>query len=265
MGLRKKQYRTGHAEFTLIELLIVISVIAILTALLLPALNNARKKARSIACVSNLKNLTSGGISYTSDYADTALVQYYNTGISGNAEAESLLRWHALVWTYAGGADRMFRCPSDETIRYQNYAPLSYALNAPTEWLDRDAETMRKGYPSGQKIGKLKNNCIYFSCAVNMPRTPFWQDGLLRRAGNVFSSSNFAFGYLTSHNSGFMGFDSNRIPLYGFGHSMGSNFGRMDGSVISLPLHAYLGHIHSPAGTKPWSIRRWCPDPGMLQ
>lgn len=54
--------------FTLVELLVVIAVIAILTALLLPALNNAREKARQIQCASNLKNLSLYVEEYKSSY-----------------------------------------------------------------------------------------------------------------------------------------------------------------------------------------------------
>ncbi len=57
-----------ESYFTLIELLIVIAIIAILTSLLLPALNSARIKAKSTQCAANLRQMGGTVIQYTMDY-----------------------------------------------------------------------------------------------------------------------------------------------------------------------------------------------------
>ena len=76
-------------RFTLVELLIVISIIAILAAMLLPALNKARTYAQQIQCVSNEKQIATGIIMYTTDFQNQ-LPATITSILKGNTENRSL-------------------------------------------------------------------------------------------------------------------------------------------------------------------------------
>jgi len=95
--------------FTLIELLVVIAIIAILAALLLPAMATARHHAQDVNCVSNLKQITAAGLMYMDDTGQTIL------DIDTNS---SLLGWMGGVGSY--GAQNILLCPSTHPVAAEN-------------------------------------------------------------------------------------------------------------------------------------------------
>ena len=211
-----------QSAFTLIELLVVIAIIAILAAMLLPALQQARARAKSTQCTNQLKSIGLGGQQYITDNNEYLPFGYTEGGNFRGYASAGLPAWFCRISGYLGHPPKNF---------YQLSSGQQYILYCPAE--EARGPEYNTYLPTAQMAQYSPTSGIFQNAKISH----------VKRPGNTI------YIFDADHNDNYrLNVQSSTQPRFTMRHSGGSNFVLYDAHVSWKKL----AHMQT-LGTRYWN------------
>ena len=177
-----------RGAFTLVELLVVVGIIAVLIAILMPALAKVRKHAQELHCAANLHSIGQALTMYVAQY------RYYPGCYGFNTPNAFPAIWPTRLRAFTGGDRSVFNCPAqDERFHWKRDGP-----GGPASYYAGEVEASSFGYDVGERLIAIQGS--YFTYGYNVWGAGDRRDHGLRGLGAAVAATPELLGAVRNQN-----------------------------------------------------------------